>query len=92
MVGNYIIAEDVSKKWTLRSGKEYVCVRRDKHKYQKLRLKRLLEQDEAMKSKRNNMHLIEDTTPQPKNAISVTELLAQIKNQTPSKECRALNE
>ncbi len=36
--------------------------------------------------------MIEDTTPQPKNAISVTELLAQIKNQTPSKECRALNE
>ncbi len=57
-----------------------------------MRLKRLLEQDEAMKSKRNNMHLIEDATPQPKNAISVTELLAQIKNQTPSKECRALNE
>lgn len=55
-------------------------------------LKRLLEQDEAMKAKRNNIHLIEDTTPQPKNAISVTELLAQIKNQTPSKECRALNE
>ncbi|NHA47867.1 TrbG/VirB9 family P-type conjugative transfer protein [Helicobacter pylori] len=96
VVGNYIIAEDVSKKWTLRSGKEYVCVRRDKRKYQKSKdfmlLKRLLEQDEAMKSKRNNMHLIEDTTPQPKNAISVTELLAQIKNQTPSKECRALNE
>ncbi|MDU9775131.1 TrbG/VirB9 family P-type conjugative transfer protein, partial [Helicobacter pylori] len=44
VVGNYIIAEDVSKKWTLRSGKEYVCVRRDKHKYQKskdfMRLKR----------------------------------------------------
>ncbi|GAA8171608.1 hypothetical protein HpDR147_06660 [Helicobacter pylori] len=96
VVGNYIIAEDVSKKWTLRSGKEYVCVRRDKRKYQKskdfMRLKRLLEQDEAMKAKRNNIHLIEDTTPQPKNAISVTELLAQIKNQTPSKECRALNE
>ncbi|GAA9426286.1 hypothetical protein HpHA283_13470 [Helicobacter pylori] len=96
VVGNYIIAEDVSKKWTLRSGKEYVCVRRDKHKYQKskdfMRLKRLLEQDEAMKAKRNNIHLIEDTTPQPKNAISVTELLAQIKNQAPSKECRALNE
>ncbi|KAA6497823.1 conjugal transfer protein, partial [Helicobacter pylori] len=81
---------------TSRSGKEYVCVRRDKHKYQKskdfMRLKRLLEQDEAMKAKRNNIHLIEDTTPQPKNAISITELLAQIKNQTPSKECRALNE
>lgn len=96
VVGNYIIAEDVSKKWTLRSGKEYVCVRRDKHKYQKskdfMRLKRLLEQDEAMKAKRNNIHLIEDTTPQPKNAISVTELLAQIKNQTPNEKCRALNE
>ncbi|GAA7590835.1 hypothetical protein JP0030_10190 [Helicobacter pylori] len=96
VVGNYIIAEDVSKKWTLRSGKEYVCVRRDKHKYQKskdfMRLKRLLEQDESMKAKRNNIHLIEDTTPQPKNAISVTELLAQIKNQTPNEKCRALNE
>ncbi|PAF53023.1 hypothetical protein BKH42_08185 [Helicobacter sp. 13S00482-2] len=28
VVGNYIIAEDVGKKWTLRAGNEYVCVQK----------------------------------------------------------------
>lgn len=27
IVGDYIIAEDVSAKWTLRSGKDYLCIR-----------------------------------------------------------------
>ncbi|WP_264828800.1 TrbG/VirB9 family P-type conjugative transfer protein [Helicobacter suis] len=64
VVGNYIIAEDVGRKWTLRLGAEYVCVVKNQKAFKKskdfAKLKELLEKDEAMKARRNNLHLVEE--------------------------------
>nr|WP_199767629.1 TrbG/VirB9 family P-type conjugative transfer protein [Helicobacter baculiformis] len=95
VVGNYIIAEDVSRRWTLRLGSEYVCVFKNQKAFKKskdfAKLKALLEKDAAMKAKRNNPHLIEEeTTPQPPLSTPIKLDTSQTCTHLSAKEIREL--
>lgn len=65
VVGNYIIAEDVGKKWTLRLGDEYVCV-------QKIPSKKELDEERLQKAQEVVIPISDSNKKEKVNSIKST--------------------